>query len=359
MIACSADGTRIMLTPELLSTDSGQTWTNTWTNSFFPGYWRCVASSANGSSLFAATLFTDTEGFSAETIVGSTNAGETWSVLFFATNLVNESFRQLACSEDGTTISAATTGGHIFISTDKGISFAAVSVPSNYFGSVASSADGTLLGTGPYYKIDANGFLRPIYRSTDDGNTWTEVSEAVDQWSSVIISADGSTILGLAADETIISHDSGRTWLTNTILPGTSVGACSADGMRIVAEERNGAATFISLDGGRTWTTNSAPSMTYYGLAMSADGSVIYAAGYQAFRLTIPAQPSLRLASAGGSLLLSWPLPSTGFVLQQSASLSAPNWRAVTNAVIATNYWNEVIVPPPANGPVFYRLVQP
>ena len=90
---------------------------------------------------------------------------------------------------------------------------------------------------------------------------------------------------------------------------------------------------------------------------MCADGSVLLAsAGHVFYAAHIPAQPSLGIASSGSNVVLSWPLPSAGFVLQASGDLTSTNWAAVTNSVTATNYWNQVTPTPPATGNVFYRL---
>jgi hypothetical protein len=92
---------------------------------------------------------------------------------------------------------------------------------------------------------------------------------------------------------------------------------------------------------------------------MSADGSVFFAAGYGIYMAQIPAQPSLSITPSGANLTFSWPLPSAGFVLQQSVDLTSTNWVNVTNSVTPTNYWNQVTVAPPASGDAFYRLAGP
>jgi hypothetical protein len=48
----------------------------------------------------------------------------------------------------------------------------------------------------------------------------------------------------------------------------------------------------------------------------------------------VPAEtgPALRIFITGEKLILAWPNPSTGFQLQYSVSLTAPNWTNVTDA---------------------------
>jgi hypothetical protein len=135
--------------------------------------------------------------------------------------------------------------------------------------------------------------------------------------------------------------------------------ACSADGTRLLVAEKFDN-IYTSLDSGQTWVTNDMPGTEWTGVAMSADGSFMIAGSYSGIYVAqIPAQPSLSIAPSGTNLALSWPLPSTGFVLQQSADLTSTNWVNVTNTVTPTNYWNQVTLSPPASGNVFYRLVNP
>jgi hypothetical protein len=68
--------------------------------------------------------------------------------------------------------------------------------------------------------------------------------------------------------------------------------------------------------------------------------------------------PYAFLTASGANLLLSWPLPSAGFVLQQSSMLNSTNWVNVTNAVMQSGYYNQVTLPSsPAN--TYYRVANP
>jgi len=57
-------------------------------------------------------------------------------------------------------------------------------------------------------------------------------------------------------------------------------------------------------------------------------------------------------------VLLTWPAPSYGFVLQQNTNLETTNWVNVTITPTVVTGQNQVIVSP-ANGTVFYRLKNP
>lgn len=68
--------------------------------------------------------------------------------------------------------------------------------------------------------------------------------------------------------------------------------------------------------------------------------------------------PSLRIVRSGANVTLAWPNPSSGFKLQESPSLSVPNWTDVNTAPAVVGderQVNQILAP----GPRFYRLRQP
>jgi hypothetical protein len=93
-----------------------------------------------------------------------------------------------------------------------------------------------------------------------------------------------------------------------------------------------------------TWSTHDAGggessggAYTLAGTAGQPDAGVHSAGPYTlvggfwgAFSSAEPeAPPTLRIALAPNRVLLMWPNPSTGYQLQETASLSAPNWTDV------------------------------
>jgi hypothetical protein len=68
--------------------------------------------------------------------------------------------------------------------------------------------------------------------------------------------------------------------------------------------------------------------------------------------------PQLNLTTSKTNLALSWTIPSTNFVLQQSADLVS--WADVTNPPVLnlTNLQNQVTLTP-SNSSDFYRLSTP
>jgi hypothetical protein len=67
--------------------------------------------------------------------------------------------------------------------------------------------------------------------------------------------------------------------------------------------------------------------------------------------------PALTVIHSGGSVKISWPYPSTGFVLQQNSSLSTASWSAsggISND--GTNNFTTITSP---TGNLFFRLSHP
>jgi hypothetical protein len=68
--------------------------------------------------------------------------------------------------------------------------------------------------------------------------------------------------------------------------------------------------------------------------------------------------PHLTVALTGDdAVVISWPSPSTGFVLQQAANLSAPGWAPISQTPTDNGTIKSIIVKPPL-GNVFYRLAK-
>jgi hypothetical protein len=74
------------------------------------------------------------------------------------------------------------------------------------------------------------------------------------------------------------------------------------------------------------------------------------------YRLIKAEAPRLRIALTGANVLVvAWPDPSTGFVLQQNNDLSTTNWVNVVTSAVVVNGEKQVTVSPPV-GNRYYRL---
>jgi hypothetical protein len=264
-------------------------------------------------------------------------------------------------------IAVGVIGSPVYTSTDSGINWTSNTIPNGQWISAASSADGTRL-------IIAGGgglFRGPLYTSADSGVTWVSNTIPNSLWTSVASSADGTKLIAATRQPTAIytSTNSGGNWTSNSAAPGwvwTSV-ASSSDGTKLVAVA-NGLQIIISTNSGAAWISNSTPPpyvSVLSSVASSADGSKLITAtgpsfGGSVYSFQTTPTPQLNIASANTNLTLSWIVPATNFVLQQSSDLTLANWMDVTNTVVLnlTNLQDQVCLPLP-NGAAFYRLKTP
>jgi hypothetical protein len=132
-------------------------------------------------------------------------------------------------------------------------------------------------------------------------------------------------------------------------------------------------ATYIAKWDGGSWSAlGSGMDNTVWALAASAAGE-LYAGGdfltaggkvsaftAKANLLSIPPRPSLSIQlTAPNVVAVSWPSPSTDFVLQQNTNgLSSVNWSNVT-ATIQNDGTNKTLEVSPTGQSRFYRLFHP
>jgi photosystem II stability/assembly factor-like uncharacterized protein len=374
-VASSADGTKLVAAVYgggiYTSTNSGITWalTSAPSDGQIDSAWYSVASSADGTKLVAVAYY-------GNPIYVSTNSGMDW-----ATNGPVESWQSVACSADGNKLVAVVGPyGPIFTSTNCGTTWAqATNVPNEGWVSVASSADGTKL-------VAAAGDISfgpgPIYFSTNSGAFWVKALADNLEWVSVASSADGRKMVAVANNGQIwTSKDSGMTWGPDYVSsePWSSV-ASSADGTKLIAVAYNASFSsgsglslsggiFASTNSGLTWIQTIGPSNCWFSVATSADGNKSVVAVNDGLSLsgaddgviyssqTTPA-PQLNLTPTDGSLMFSWLIPSTKFVMQQCSDLIS--WTDVTIEPVLnlSNLQNQITFLP-TNGSHFYRLATP
>jgi len=187
-------------------------------------------------------------------------------------------------------------------------------------------------------------------------------------------SGEGGQWAGIAT-----SADSGATWKLSVSAvdqPSIRLVAYSADGSRMVAVGGGFAGPiggvqaseiFLSGDSGASCDPAPAASASCIGAAMSADGCKLVGVYVDGLDFSLDAvvadlqstpAPALAVASSGGSLFLSWVVPSIDFVLEQNADLGTTNWTDVSGTPVLdySTLRNQVTVPAPA-GPMFYRLI--
>ena len=71
-----------------------------------------------------------------------------------------------------------------------------------------------------------------------------------------------------------------------------------------------------------------------------------------------PGTPTLSIQATNQTLVLTWPAPATGYVLQENPSLTTTNWTTVSNAPAVVVGEKRVTIASPL-GNRFYRLSKP
>lgn len=74
-----------------------------------------------------------------------------------------------------------------------------------------------------------------------------------------------------------------------------------------------------------------------------------------AVAIQTPGAPLLTITKSGSSVIVSWPSPSTGFVLQENTSLGNTNWTNVAESPADNGTTKSLIISPPI-GNKFYQL---
>ncbi len=336
-VSLSADGTVMAATSGgsfvYTSTNSGLAWLS---NSLASGAINSVAVSPNGN-VWAA--------LSSGTCEISTNAGTTWQA---NTNIY-----------EGDSVAFSPDGSHLFVCGD-GL------YTSTNLGTSWSSTDGTrdveIASSGDGKEVLLLGF-DGLEMSTNSGTSWFLDLPPSDENDLLRItcSEDGLVITGCySASGFNMSTNRGENWFYDGLWSANS-SCTSVDGSRIVVADFVGR-IFFSPDFGTTWTTNLVPNLYYVkSVACSQDGTRVLAYGTgRSGNAIYTAQwpPNLIIQPVGGSLVLSWPAPSTGFVVQQTIDSTLTKWAPVPINPITSNYSNFVTIPASSNASLF-RLSGP
>lgn len=265
-LASSADGTTMAATTSavtgggvLVSTDSGHTWSST-SATEYASIWQAVAMSYDGTRLAAAASNND--------IYISTNSGSAWSAI----TTPSGKWSSIASSSDGTRLVAGMLTGYIYTFLN-GVEITAKSTGVEIT-SVASSANGTNLIAAAYGGT--------LYLSANCGSTWSQ-AETSKNWDAVASSANGQWLAAAVYGGGIYtSSDSGSDW-TQTLAPNADWVslASSSDSSKLVAVAARGG-IFTSSDWGLNWTlqtNNNASATANWSCITSSSSGTVLAAG--------------------------------------------------------------------------------
>jgi uncharacterized repeat protein (TIGR02543 family) len=254
--------------------DSATSWTNFHSSGTLPyAPYDAVTTSSDGTRIIA--VIRNGSGAS-RGIYRSTDSGATWSQVY----TTSRNFRCVASSSDGRYVVAGEEGGYIYLSTDYGLNWAATPNPTpisaNWRGLAMSSNGQNIVGV-----INSTSGTRGIYRSTDYGSTWTQVSTIGRAYRGVASSSDGTVLAAIVDDGGIyVSTNSGTTWTQTLAMVAAWRGiALSSDGSIMTAAIQAGTypncGIWVSTNSGTSWSQMDTGTVSYRCLAMSSDGSKV------------------------------------------------------------------------------------
>jgi hypothetical protein len=288
------------------SVDGGDTWTPilsiTYDGADFSSQaWVECCCSADGNTIYAASQANNAvSGY----IWKSSDAGETWTpILALATLLGQQNWQQVICSSDGSKVVAAVgsvTTGDIYTSSDGGETWIdQTGAGTRTWCSIAMSGDGNYIaatcdpsGGGP--DDDAN-----VHISLDGGDTWSSNAggDQTANFAPLCYSRDGTALYigyGLGVSSIYKSSDHGQTWtnIVTGLTHGLNTIACSDDGGVIMAATGNTGGgpsdpVFLSTDGGTTFNAVAglvgAGNGNWNSTLVSSDGSKLFISQYGGF----------------------------------------------------------------------------
>lgn len=275
-IATSADGQdAIALSyPDAhVTNDSGATWNRVTSPSNKP--WRATAISDDGTKMLMAASI-----YSGEYLYVSSDSGANWQTL---TTAGMRRWSNIAMSADGSKIYALTEYGspnYLMVSEDSGTTWAQRNLPvAESMFTIAAADDGSQIYIGDYF----GGY---IYRSTDHGANWTQLTAAGSKgWRELICSTNCAKVFARDNSGPLMSStDNGVTWSSQTITDParwTDLDV-SGDGTKLLVTSgynpslETGNHPYVSNDGGATWQVINVSAMYWRAGAMSSDGSTAY-----------------------------------------------------------------------------------
>lgn len=228
-----------------------------------------------------STRWTATDG--AEGPYVSLNKGSTWSrkvsgMTFGASSVTNSPC--LARSTPSIMYAPVTSSGYLYKSTDSGDTWTELtSAGARSWNSISCDSTGS--------NVVASAASTNLYKSTDGGSNWSVLSNsgAYTNWEQTFISEDGTVIAGIVfGTNVVVSTDGGATFTSNTSYGGKPWRGLSgsSDGSVLFASyvgTSGGAA--LSTDSGATWTdvtSSLGGAGTYWNTATSINGNKLVTA---------------------------------------------------------------------------------
>ena len=270
------------------SSDYGVTWKDR-SSGEIDGYkdWFSIAISENGQYLTGVV--------NSGQLYTSSDFGATWHDRSSGNLVGIKGWNSVAMSSDGKIQAAVVKDGRVYMSRDFGETWqdksSGVIAGNQKWVSIAMSGSGQFLAAVVYYDLLTTNSRAYVYRSSNSGDTWEEISPpntATIEWFSIAISDDGKNLAASAYKNTLygpvyISKDSGRNWdnkasaiNVNFDRPWYSV-AMSPNGQFLAAGYTDGD-VFTSDTSGDAWkniSTGVLPPLYWKSFSISNDGKFI------------------------------------------------------------------------------------
>jgi hypothetical protein len=270
-VATSADGTRIVAAGNpggvYVSTNSGLSWVQT---SVGVSLWKAAVCSTNGNVMAVAAPYDPAQPF--YPVYGvhiSTNGGVTWTK---ANVTDNYSWRALAMNDSGSFINAGVDGGGVWQNSPNNLPWQyAVNVPVIAPWTSLSSDD-----VGNEYRF-ATADGRIYYYNYTFGSVFLETTLPASTWTGVASSASGARAVAATAGGNIYRDDVGGWRLLIGLNTGLNSITASADLSKVAVCDANN--VYLSTDGGTNWAALNPPNVGWTSVALSRDGTRLYASG--------------------------------------------------------------------------------
>ena len=278
LIAGSIGVGNIFTSSDLNSNFTSGTGSSTWGSHADSKNWSCITTSADGTKL-AAGIYG-----SSNYIYTSTNSGVTWT----QQNSPAKFWTGIASSGSGTILAACAKAGtraadYIYTSTDSGVTWTQQTAAGQYnWSSITISSDGTKVAAC----IDPN---QKIVTGVYSGGSWTWTYQAGANssfWKSITSSSNGNIIYACETNALVTtgniwkSTNSGVSWTNISPFTSTWFGiTTNATGTKVAAYTSTGSVgqIYVSTDSGATFSGPYSGAYRWKSISYSSDGSLLAA----------------------------------------------------------------------------------
>lgn len=249
-----------------LSTNNGQNWS--------PVNNGLTVTNIQSLAVFGNSIFAASPNPNGGIFVSSNN-GQSFTPA--NTGLTNKDVRSLTVS--GTSIFAGTWGNGVFRSTNNGQSWSAVNTGLTGLGiySLTSNGDSIFAGVYTMYGYDGRIFPGGIFLSTNDGQSWSNVSTGLANDINCVTAPGKNVFVGTLGGGIFRSSNSGQGWsVVNTGIIYTDVQAFAISGNNIFVGTQGGG-IFLSTNNGQSWSSMNLGLTNLNIRSLSVNGNNIFA----------------------------------------------------------------------------------